>query len=127
MGIQSQVKDTFKWALPVAVVAGVVAMLLGNFLSGFASQPTGQILLSVLLIVALVALKVKVKIDNVSLYDIVILFAAITLVGTIVGLFAAQARPFILAIGDNLTVSGLLFTFLYIGLAELVISKVKKR
>ena len=76
-----------------------------------------------MVIVALVGLKKYAKIDDLSFYDIVVLLAAITLVGSILTAFFAFAAPFILTISNTVTVSGLLFTFLYIAIAEAFMQK----
>lgn len=121
---EKDLKSTFVHAVPVAFLAGIAAWFLGGTLQGFASQTVGQIVLSLVVIVALVGLKKFAKIDDLSFYDIVILLAAITLVGTILTAFVPAASPFILTISNTITVSGLLFTFLYIGIAEAIMTEI---
>ena len=119
----SDVMDLLKWALGVGFIAGIVALFLGGILSGFAATSQGQLIISFALLVALVFLAKHAKIDNVSVFELVLLFAAITAFGSLIGMFVPQVSSFILTIGDNLTVSGLLFTFFYIAVAEVVLNK----
>jgi len=112
-----------KMALLTGVLAGVLSVFLGGFLAGFGNTAVGGMLVSLVLIVVLVLVKKSVKIDETTLYDFVLFLGAIVFFGSLLGMIFPAATTYILAVGDTLKVSALLFTFLYIALAELILAK----
>jgi hypothetical protein len=79
----------------------------------------GSISLLIGVVLALLLAK-KGNVDDYNLFDFVILLGVVGFMGGIVTALLPMASPFILSVGA-FTVTGLVWTFVYILLAELVI------
>ena len=103
----------------LAVLAGIVAVALGFVFGAFPTDPLGVILASLLLLVIALFVFAKAGVDDLKVVPLILLFFAIGIVGSIVALIFPMASDFILTIDDPLSISGLLFTTVYIGIAQL--------
>jgi hypothetical protein len=111
--------DLFKKAAIVGVLAGIAAVLLGGVLG---SLVLPFALKEILLLVVAVALVKQLK--NIKLFEIVVLFSAITIVGTIVSELMPSAAQWILSVSEPFTAAGLLMTFIYLEIAMIVKNKI---
>jgi len=103
----------------LAVLAGIAAVILGFVFQAFPVDPLGSILASLVLLVIALVVFAKAGIDDLKVVPLILLFFAIGIVGSIVSLIVPSASDFILTIDDPLSVSGLLFTTVYVGIAQL--------
>lgn len=109
------------WALALAIVSGILALIFGMLMPTLASMPFGQALTIVIAIVLAALLAKKGDIDDYNLFEFVILLAVIALFGTIITAIYPPAAGFILTAGSNFTVSGLIWTFVYLLAGEHVL------
>jgi len=109
-------------ALLAAIFGGVIAYILGMALSGIAVMTVGPIILALLGIGIALFLASKSKIDNWSFFRLVMLFGMIGVVGSVITMIVPATAFFILSV-EQFTWVGLIWTFVYIMLAELTGSK----
>lgn len=69
--------DTLKGALLVGFIAGFASFLLSQVLAGIGTSAIGSLVLALLLVVVLLAAKKHVKIDEISVFDLVLFVATI--------------------------------------------------
>jgi len=103
----------------LAILAGIASIILGIVFQAFPTDPLGSILASLVLLVIALVVFAKAGIDDLKVVPLILLFFAIGIVGSIVSLIFPSASDFILTIDDPLSVSGLLFTTVYVGIAQL--------
>jgi len=108
----------------IGVAGGAVAVLLAIVLGMLPSDAISQIVISTAMLVVLVLIAAKTGIDKLSIYDIVKMFAAIGIVGSIVNLVVPGVSQFVLA-SPEFTISGLLMTFIYVGAGMYVLKALK--
>ena len=127
MSVAKETMTLFKRAAIVGVVAGIVAYVLSMVIPQSA-DPVMGLVLSLLPLLILIVVGAMVKGDmlkRMNVRDLVVFLAAIGIVGSVVAFVYAPIAPFILSVGDALTISGLLWTFVYITVSELVLNKLK--
>jgi hypothetical protein len=111
-------KGFLVWAFLLAIVASVVAMVFGMFLPAIATMPYGQIITLVLALILAVALAAKGDIDKLNIFQFVVLLGLIGVFGSILTTIYPPAAGFIVSVG-NFTVTGLLWTFVYLLIGEM--------
>lgn len=109
--------------LAIILLAGVFSYLGGILLGTLTSVPYWAVISGVVLIGALMWIKNMVTLDDVDIFEEVILFALVGLVGTVVTMFVPAANAFILTLGQTFTWAGLGWTLLYIALGEYITNK----
>ena len=115
----------------VSIVGGIFAWLLSMILNPvIAFGIIGETAIGLVLVFILLGMSIKykneIKITAASLFQTVMLFFIIGLIGTLITTFIpiAGIANFILSI--NFTILGILWTFFYIMLIELLLAKVFK-
>jgi hypothetical protein len=112
--------ELLKKAIAVLFIGGFGSYILGLLFGQLATVPLwGSISLLIGVVLALLLAK-KGNVDDYNLFDFVILLGVVGFMGGIVTALLPMASPFILSVGA-FTVTGLVWTFVYILLAELVI------
>lgn len=106
-------------ALIILFIAGFAAFLLTAMLGNFAMGAVGQGVLLIIVAIVMVLLRPMTKIDNMSVFNVIVLFLMLIGLGTIIGTFVPAIAPFLLVVGE-FTASGLGFVFLYIQVAEII-------
>ena len=120
MELISDLKGLFILGIFVAVFGGIFSYVLGMITPVFAGLPFVTALIGIVLALILAGYS---KLEELKLFDFVILLAVAGIVGSLVILILPMASPFILTIGGALTVSGLVWTFVYILFAGMVKGK----
>lgn len=120
-----KMKELLLLALLVAVIGGIMSLLLGSVLGmvyaaiGWQTVLGGLIALGLLIYIA-----TKTDLDKMSFVDIVVLFVAIGLVGTIITTLLPIAAPYILTVENWGNLTGIAWSLVYVGLALVVKDKV---
>lgn len=128
-----EAKKLFGGALMVAVIAGIISLLLGMFIPSQGDALVSILVSAAAIVILLVVIAYANSVRGMSLlvkkfkvFDLALFLGAIALIGSIVSYVFPPASVFILSIGQNLTISGLLWTFVYIAIAEIVIMHLRK-
>lgn len=116
---------TLTMATKLAIVAGIIAVLFSMVLTTLPADPTSMILINIVILIVLALVFAVAAIDNLKFVPLLVVFFAITIVGSIIQLFIPSVSEFILTIGA-FEVRALLLTVLYIGIAQIVLKKVPK-
>lgn len=123
--ILRQVGGSLILATKLAVVAGIVAILFSIVLSSLPTDPMAIILINIAILVVLAVVLAIATIDNLKFVPLLLVFFAITIVGSIIQLFIPSVSEFILTIGA-FEVRALLLTVLYIGIAQIILKRIPK-
>ena len=121
----NQVGGSLILATKLAVVAGIVAVLFSIVLSSLPTDPMAMILINIAILVVLAVVLAIATIDNLKFVPLLLVFFAITIVGSIIQLFIPSVSEFILTIGA-FEVRALLLTVLYIGIAQIILRRLPK-
>ena len=110
-------------AVIIGGLAGVASMFLGGFLSSLMSNAlmSGIMTIVIALVVAWLFAEVGKDAPD-TIGELVLLLAMVSGVTSIISSFMPQLTQYMLSVGE-LTISGLLFTFLYVGIAMYVKKK----
>ena len=120
----NQVLDTLKRSLMLGLGAGIIAVLIGGMVTGLTaglgawSAAVGGLLALVLAIY----LGKMSKFDSATLFEFVIALAAIATVVSVLAIFLPAVAGYILTFG-GFTLSSLLWTFIYLMGAEVLLNK----
>lgn len=112
-------------ATKLAIVAGIVAILFSIVLSSLPSDPMSMILINIGILILLAIVFVAATIDNLRFVPLLVVFFAITIVGSLIQLSIPSVSEFILTIG-TFEVRALLLTVLYIGIAQIILKRIPK-
>lgn len=112
-----------KWlilAAFVAVVGGILSIIVSMILPqilGMAGM-LSPIVSAAIALILLIVIAANTKFDDIEVFDLIILFLAVGIIGSIVTVVLPMAAPYILstAIGVD-WVSSLAWTFVYVGAA----------
>ena len=121
----NQVGGSLILATKLAVVAGIVAVLFSIVLSSLPTDPMAMILINIAILVVLAVVLAIATIDNLKFVPLLLVFFAITIVGSIIQLFIPSVSEFILTIGA-FEVRALLLTVLYIVIAQIILRRLPK-
>jgi len=132
VGVEANLKSVFSDVQELGIKALFVAVLAGGsalFLSPFFAMDTTNIIGIIVALVAIVlviflAKMSDVTFDDMNIFDLVMLFAMVGIIGSIIGLFAPQLSGVLLNV-ENPTISSLLLTFLWIGIAEVLTARIQ--
>lgn len=116
--VVSQLKTGFT----VGIAAGIIAVILTAILGALPADALSLIVINTVLLVLLIMIAAQTKLKGLSLYNFVILLASIGIVGSIINLILPGVSGFILTAPD-FTISGLLMSFIYIGLGLFVLKR----
>lgn len=122
--MRKEIQNLLIKAVVVAFVGGISAMVLTQLMTTVNALQYGAVISSLLLFVLLVYLRKSAKIDDVKWFDAFLLLFVVGIVGGLLTAIAPQLSPFILAWGSEITLSGLMWTVLYVMISEITISKV---
>ena len=106
-------------------VASVIAIIFGIALSALPVDPIAIIVTNIVILALAVLVFSKVKFDNLTIIELVLVFFAIGIVGSILQLFMPSIGEFLLTIG-SFEIRTLLLTVLYLGSAEWLLQRVIK-
>ena len=104
------------------VVAGILSYIFSMIFGSLLSTALMQGIFSIIIIAVMVMMAKHVKIDNMNAFSLLVLFGLMTTLGSILTSFVPALSPFLFSITD-LTISGLIMTFFYLELAELITSR----
>ena len=111
--------NLLKKSVGVAIIGGFLAYLFGLFFGQMTTIPLwSTVSLLIAVILALILAK-RGSVDDYNLFDFVFLLGVVGVIGGFVTAMLPVAAPFILSVG-SFTVTGLVWTFVYILLAESV-------
>lgn len=106
----------------VTIIGGIMAYVLAMVTGMMTAIPLWGAV-SILIAVILAVLLAKFgEVDDYNLFEFVILLGVVAFIGTVVTTLVPMAAPFILSVGA-FTVGGLVWTFVYILLAEMILGK----
>ena len=114
-----------KKALIVAIIGGIVAYLVTTFLGPVIATGFGQIFGSIILLVLLLVLAKKAKIDDLNWFHAFVLIFAVGVFGSLLSFFVPYISAYVLSV-TNFTLTGLMWTVLYVMVAEIVAGKYMK-
>ena len=113
----------------ILILASVVGILFSMVLGGLGLNVLDPIINLVLTFVALTILVLfiweqkTIKIDNMNWFGAMVLFIALGAIGSAIGLILPSVSAFLINV-ETITISGLAWTVVYIGLAEWLAAKV---
>lgn len=114
-------------AIFIAIIGGVISWLLGMGLGPIAaSGGIGSIIISIIGIALLVGVAAWSKLDNWKWYDALVMFLTIFVLGEAIATSIPSVAPFILNT-VNFAPSSLVWTFVYIAFAEVIVGKIRKK
>lgn len=106
-------------ALVVGLLGGGAAFVLSGFLASVTANVWTAIVVDVVILAVALTLAYWAKADNLSVFRLVTFLAAIGIVGTVLSMFVPTVSGYLLT--TTFSVQGLLFSFLYIMIAEVVL------
>lgn len=122
----ADLRDLLVLAVFAAIIGGIIAVILGMIFGALAVTGFGTIITIAIALLLLFLIKMNTEFDDLNIFDILVLFLVIMLVGTII---VTILGPFIPGIGNwilsatNIVPAGqniivaLSLTFVYVGLA----------
>ena len=116
--MMDKLKDLFVLAILVAVIGGVAAFILGAVL-GMVTSAIGfeTIIAAIAALILLMYVAEKTDFDKYNIFSVIVLLLVVALIGNIVLMVSPAAASWLLTTTGPLTVTGLAWTFVYIGIA----------
>ena len=114
-------KDLFILAILVAIIGGISAFILSAAL-GIVTSAIGfeTIIGAIVALILLVIVAEKTDFDKYNIFQVIVLLLVVALIGNLVLLVSPAAASWLLTTSGPLTITGLAWVFVYIGLAFLV-------
>jgi hypothetical protein len=104
----------------VAVIGGIMAYILAFIVGPIMGMAFGGTIAAFIAILLALYLAAATDVEALDIFSLVVLLGMVGVVGGLIVGFLPAASPFILTFDAAFTVQGLLWTFVYIGLAFLV-------
>lgn len=118
--MMDQIVSLGKQGFLVAVIGGIAAYILAMVIGPIQGMAFGGII--ALLIAAVIALFLagSTEVEKLDIFSLVVLLAFVGVVGGLLVGIVPAASPFIFTASSAFTVQGLIWAFVYIGIAMLV-------